>query len=137
MLHITTKRMHGCNCSGKSSPSMKKSMAQGDSPKEVSRVNKMNGRLLLFSSSKMTHYFKKWTSPGGVLKKYISFLQKFDPSNRSYIQQLFPKTTVPQKKIKTISTLKEQLFRESSCSESHPCKCKCLQLLLFEKIYCF
>ena len=36
---------------------------------------------------------------------------------------------VTQKKIKTVGTLKEQFFGGSSCSESHPCKCKCLQLL--------
>ena len=31
----------------------------------------------------MTHYFKKWTTPGVVFKKYILFLQKPDASNRS------------------------------------------------------
>ena len=29
------------------------------------------------------HYFKKWTTPGVVLKKYILILQKLDASNRS------------------------------------------------------
>ena len=47
-------------------------MAQGDPPKEVSTVKKnMDGWSLLLSSDKMTHYFKVWTSPGGVLKIYI------------------------------------------------------------------
>ena len=38
--------------------------------------------------------------------------------------QLFPKTAVPGKEIKAISTLKERLFGESRSSERHPCKCK-------------
>ena len=83
--------MHGCNCSGKKSPSMKKWIAQGDPPKEVSTIKKMNGRLLLLSSNKMTYYFKEWTTIGGVLKKYILFLQKFDASNRSSSTVAVPK----------------------------------------------
>ena len=39
-----------------------------------------------------------------------------------------PKTAVPRKKIKAISTPKEQLF-ESNCSECHPTKRKCLHSL--------
>ena len=38
-------------------------------------------------------------------------------------------STVPRKKVNTLSTPKEQLFGESSFSESHPYKCKCLQML--------
>ena len=44
-------------------------MSQADPPKEASTVKKMNGRSLLLSSNKMTHYFKEWTTPSGVLKK--------------------------------------------------------------------
>ena len=85
--------MHGCNCSSVKSPYMKKWMAQGDPPKEVSTVKKMNGLSLLPSSNKMTHYFKKCTTPGVVLKKYILFLQKlFDASNRSSLTVAVPKT---------------------------------------------
>ena len=58
-------------------------MSQADPPKEASTVKKMNGRSLLLSSNKMTHYFKEWTTPSGVLKKHILHLQKFDASNRS------------------------------------------------------
>ena len=89
----------------------------------------MNGRLLLLPSDKMTHDFKQWMTPSGVLKKiyclYKNLIPKIDPFNSSYSQ----KTSVPLKKIKAISTPKEQLFGESNCSESHLCKCKCLQLL--------
>ena len=63
--------MHGCSCSGKKSPSMKKWMAQGDPLKKASTVKTINVRSLLLSSNKMAHYFKEWTTPGGVLKKYV------------------------------------------------------------------
>ena len=33
----------------------------------------INDRSLLLSLNKMTQYFKKWTTLGGVLKKYIFF----------------------------------------------------------------
>ena len=83
--------MHGCNCSGKKSPSMKKWIAQSDPPKEVSTVKTMNGRSLLLSSKKMIHYSKKWTTPGVVLKKYILLLPKLDASNRSSLTVAAPK----------------------------------------------
>ena len=70
---------------------MKKWIAQGDPPKKVSKVKKMNGRSLLLSSNKMTYYFKKWTTPGVVLKKYTLFLQKRDASNRSSLTVAVPK----------------------------------------------
>ena len=58
----------------KKSPYMKKLMAQADPSKEASTVKKMNDRLLLLSSNKMMHYFKKWTTPSSVLKKeYVAF----------------------------------------------------------------
>ena len=53
----------------KKSPSMKEWMAQADPTKEASTVKKMNGRTLILSSNKMTHYFKEWTTPSGVFKK--------------------------------------------------------------------
>ena len=62
----------------------------------------------------MTHYFKEWTTVRDVLKKFYCLY-------KNLMLQRDPKTTVPRKKIKAISTPKEQLFRESSCSESHPC----------------
>ena len=79
----------------------------------------------------IAHQFKEWTGASSALKKYILMFQKNknDVSNRSSQQLLFPKTTELRKKMQAITTLKEQLFGESSCSESHPCKCRCLQLL--------
>ena len=65
----------------KESPSMKEWMAQADPTKEASTVKTMNGRSLLLSSNKMTHYFKEWTNPSGVLKKIYCLYQN---SNRSF-----------------------------------------------------
>ena len=41
---------------------MKEWMAQPQPPKGASTVKKITGRSILLSSSKMTHYFKKWTT---------------------------------------------------------------------------
>ena len=50
-------------------------MAEADPPKEASTVKKMDGRSLLLSSNKITHYIKEWMT---VLKK--NNLQKCDAS---------------------------------------------------------
>ena len=50
-------------------PYMKKWMAQADPPKEASMSKRMNGRLQLLSSCKITHFFKGGTAASGVLKK--------------------------------------------------------------------
>ena len=44
-------------------------MAQAAPLREPSTVKKMNGRSLLLSLHEITHYFKKWTTESGVLKK--------------------------------------------------------------------
>ena len=59
--------------------------------KKSVRSKKVNGRSPLLFSNKMKHYSKEWTTPGGVLKKYILFLQKFDASNRSSLTVAIPK----------------------------------------------
>ena len=63
-------------------------MAQADSTREASTVKKMNERSLLLSLNKITHYFKKCTTPRGVLKKiyclYINLMFQVDPLNSSF-----------------------------------------------------
>ena len=92
-------------------------------------LEKMNDGSLLLSINQITHYFKKWTTESGVLKK-IYFLYK---NVMLQIAQL--KSSCSQRKqypegtFKVKSTPKEQLFGESGCNESHNCKCNCLQLL--------
>ena len=44
---------------------------------------KMNDRSLLLSVNEITHYFKKWKTRSGVLKKNLLSLQKRNASNRS------------------------------------------------------
>ena len=61
-------------------------MAQADPPKEACTVKQMNGRSLLLSSSKMTHYFKEWTIASGVLKNisclYKNLMLQIDPPQK-------------------------------------------------------
>ena len=65
----------------------------------------------------------------GVLKEiyflYKNVMLQIDPLKSICSQkQQYPKRT-----FKVKSTPKSQLFGESSCSESHNCKCNYLQLL--------
>ena len=62
-------------------PEMIEWMAQAAPLREASTVKKMNDRSLPLS--KITHYFKKWTTTSGILKKNLLPLQKRDASNRS------------------------------------------------------
>ena len=96
-------------------------MTQADPPREANTVKKMNGRSLPIFSNKTTHHFQEWVPARSVLKKtyclYKNLMLQIDPLSSSRTQ------------IKAVSTPKKQLFRESRCSESHPCKCKCLHSL--------
>ena len=75
---------------------MKEWMAQVDPPKEANTVKKMNGRSLLISSNKTTHYFKEWTTASWglttVLKKiyclYEYLMLQIDPLSSSCSQKL-------------------------------------------------
>ena len=62
----------------KKSPKMTERIVQGALLREASP-----GQSLLLSLNKITHYFKKWTTGSGVLKKNLLFLQKRDASNKS------------------------------------------------------
>ena len=53
----------------KESPYVKEWMVQADPPKDSGMFKKMNGQLQLLPSNKMIHYFKKWTTPCGILKR--------------------------------------------------------------------
>ena len=94
-------------------------MAQAGALREASTVKKINDRLLLLSLNKTTHYFKKWTTTSGVLKKncclYKNLMLQIDLLSSSFSQ----KQQYPEKIIKLKSTPKKQLFGVSSCSESH------------------
>ena len=68
----------------KKSPWMIEWMARAAPLREATTVTKkMNDRSLLLSINEITHYFKKWTTGSGVLKKNVFSLQKRDASNRS------------------------------------------------------
>ena len=68
---------------------MKECKVQADPPKKASMFERMNGQSQLLFSNKMTHYFIEWTTPSGLLKRYIITLVK------NLILQL--KTTVLEK----------------------------------------
>ena len=93
-------------------------------------LEKMNDGSLLLSINEITHYFKKWTTGSGVLKKiyflYKNVMLQIDPLKSSCSQR----KQYPEGTFKVKSTPKEQLFGESDCYESHNRKCNCLQLLL-------
>ena len=91
-------------------------------------LEKMNDGSLLLSINEITHYFKKWTTGSGVLKKiyflYENVMLQIDALKSSYSQR----KQYPEGAFKVKSTPKEQLFGESGCYESHNFKCNCLQL---------
>ena len=55
----------------KKSPQMIVQMAQAAPLTEADTVKKMVEGQLLLSLNKITHYFKKWSTANGVLKKSI------------------------------------------------------------------
>ena len=96
-------------------------MAQAPPLRGASTVKKMNDRSLLLSLNKITHYFKKWSTTSGVLKKvcrlYKNSMLQIDPLNSSCSQkQQYPKRT-----------LRLKVLRKSP--KSNTCKCNCLQLV--------
>ena len=96
-------------------------MAQAAPLREATTVKKMNDWSLLLSLNEITHCLEKWSTASGVLKKiyrlYKNLMLQIDPLNSSCSQkQQYPKRT-----------LRLKVLRKSS--ESHTCKCKCLQLL--------
>ena len=79
-------------------------MAVADPPKEDSAVKNMKSRSLLLSSNEMTHYFKE------------------------------QRTTVPRKKIKAISTPKQQLFQRKQLFRNSPLQVQMSRIALLKKM---
>ena len=87
-------------------------MAQAAPLKEASSVKKMNDRSLLLSLNKITHYFKKWTTGSGVLKKiyclYKNVMLQIDPLKSSCSQkQQYPERTLRLKVLRKSSSLEK------------------------------
>ena len=94
----------------KKSPYIKEWMAQAAPLREDSAVKKMNDRSLLLSLNKITHYFKKWMTASGVLKKiyclYKNLILQIDPLNSSCSQkQQYPERTLRLKVLRKSSFL--------------------------------
>ena len=75
-------------------------------------LEKMIDGSLLPSINEITHYFKRWTTGSGVLKKiyflYKNVMLQIDPLKSSCSQR----KQSPKGTFKVKSTPKEQLFRE-------------------------
>ena len=85
-------------------------MAQVAPLREASTVKKMNDWSLFFSLNKITHYFKQWTTTGGVLKKiyclYKNLMLQIDPLNRICSRkQQYPERTLSLKVLRKSSSL--------------------------------
>ena len=92
----------------KKSTQMTEWMAQTDPFREASTVKKMNDRSLLLSLSKVTHYFKKWTTASGVLKKIYCLYKNLQNRNSSWSQkQQYPKKTLMLKVLRKSSSLEK------------------------------
>ena len=100
--------MYGCNRFGK------KIMDGSSCPPQKSyyRYKKMNDRSLLLSVNEITHYFKKWTTGSGVLKKiyflYKNVMFQIDPLRSSCSQkQQYPERTLRLKVLRKNSSLEK------------------------------
>ena len=87
-------------------------MAQTAYYRKATRVKKMNDQSLLFSINEITHYFKKWTTGSGVLKKifflYKNVMLQIDPLKSSCSQkQLYPETILRLKVLRKSSSLEK------------------------------
>ena len=94
----------------KKSPYMIEWMAQAAPLREASTVKKMNDRSLLLSLDKITHYFKKWTTTSGVLKKiyclYKNWILQVDLVSSSCSQkQQYSERTLRLKVLQKSSSL--------------------------------
>ena len=86
-------------------------MAQTAHYRKATRVKKMNDQSLLFSINEITHYFKKWTTGSGVLKK-IYFLNK-----NMMLQTDHLKSSCSQKQQYPERTLRLKVLLKSSSLE--------------------
>ena len=85
-------------------------MAQAAPLREASTFKTMNDQSLLLSLNKITHFFKKWTTGSGVLKKiyclYKNMMLKIDPLKISCSQkQQYPERTLRLKVLRKSSSL--------------------------------
>ena len=89
----------------------------------------MADRNSFFQVSLQTTLKNRRLTASSVLKKIITFYKNLMLQIDLLILTVLKKR-VSRKKIKVeVRTPKEHVFGENNCSVSHPCKCKCLQML--------
>ena len=81
-------------------------------------LEKMNDGSLLLSINEITHYFKKWTTGSGVLKKiyflYKNMMLQIDPLKSSCSQkQQYSERTLRLKVLQKPPLWRKSLFRKS------------------------
>ena len=111
-------------------------MAQAAPLREASTVKKMNDRSLLLSLNKITHYFKKWTTGSGVLKKiyclYKNVMLQIDPLKSSCSQkQQYPERTLRLKVLRKSSSLEKKAVPKVTLANAivYNCSSKILTIL--------
>ena len=93
-------------------------MAQAAPLRKANTVNKTNDQSLRLSINEITHYFKKWTTGSGVLKKiyflYKNVMFQIDPLKSSFLEinstpkELYVKS-IPKEKLSGEAVLKVTL----------------------------
>ena len=96
----------------KKSPKITEWIVQGALLREAS-----TGQSLLLSLNKITHYFKKWTTGSGVLKKiycfYKNVMLQIDPPKSNYSQkQQYPERSLSLKVLRKSSSLEKVAIPE-------------------------
>ena len=85
-------------------------IAQAAPLRKATTVKIMNEQSLLFSINEITHYFKKWTTGSGLLKKvyflYKNVMLQIDPlKSRCSQKQQYPERTLRLKVLRKCSSL--------------------------------
>ena len=88
-------------------------MTQAAPFREASTIKKINDRSMLLSLNEITHYFKKWTTGSGILKKifclYKNVMLQIDPLKSSCSQkQQYPERTLRLKVLRKSSSLEKK-----------------------------
>ena len=99
----------------------------------------MNERSLLRSINEITHYFKKWTTGSGVLKKifflYKNVMLQIDPLKSSCSQkQQYPERTLKLKVLRQNSSLEKEAVLKITLASAivYNCSCSKIFTILYE-----
>ena len=120
--------LYGCNRSGKKITLDYRIDVSSCSSQRNQFNQKMNDRLLLLSLTKITHYFKKWTTGSGVSKKiyspYKNVMLQIDAFKSSCSQkQQYPKRILRLKVLRKSSSLKKVAIQKVTLASAIVSNC--------------